>query len=132
MAADCSPEDAAPGTVLDAAALLAVLDGGPGAGIAEAALAEGSSSTVSIAEAMAALLRRGAPPSVAAAWLDALVPDPVSFDRAQAVLAFPPGLPNEPRAALGLARQLGAGLVTADPAVASVARGMGLAVRLAR
>ncbi len=124
-------ERIAEAAVLDAAALLALLDGGPGAGAAESALAEARVSAVSVAEAMATLLRRGAPPVLAVAWLDVLVPDPAPFDREQAVLALPACLPSEPRAALALACRLGAGLVTADPAVASVARGMGVTVRLA-
>ena len=127
MAAESDP----PPTVLDAAALLALLDGGSAAAAAEAALPEASVSAVSLAEAMAVLLRRGAPPALAAAWLDVLVPEPVPFDREQAVVPLPSGLPAEPRAALALARRLGTGLVTADPALAGVARGMGIAVRLA-
>ena len=128
MAADRAEE---PASVLDAAALLALLDGGPGVGTAETALCEAAVSAVSVAEAMAALLRRGAPPALAIAWLGVLVPEPVPFDGEQALLALPADLPAEPRAALALARRLGAGLVTADPAFAKVARGMGMAVRLA-
>lgn len=117
--------------VLDAAALLLVLADGPGAGEADAALAGGRVSTVSVAEAMAVLLRRGAPPGLAATWLDVLAPDPVPFDREQAMLPMPSGLAGEPRAAIALARQLGVGLVTADPAVARAARGVGVPARLA-
>jgi PIN domain nuclease of toxin-antitoxin system len=118
-----------PRAVLDGTALLAYLDGEPGAHIVSEAIAGGAAvSAVNVAEVLTALARRGHDPAEAASELTArglldgaltveqfTSADAVEVARLRA-LTFDAGLSVADRACLALARRLQAPVYTANPA----------------
>lgn len=113
--------------VLDASAVLALLYAEPGVEAVQAALPGALLSAVNAAEVIAKLTERGVPADKAAAAVDWLGLDVVSFDLEQARLAGElrlitraAGLSLGDRACLALARLRGLPAMTADSAWAKV------------
>lgn len=124
--------------VLDASAILAVLQNEPGnETLTDDLLAQSVASTVNLAEVQASMVRRGVPP--ADAWKRATVPvsEVVAFTEDQARVAGtlaaqtrPLGLSLGDRACLALALELKAPVYTADKTWKKV--NAGVEVRLIR
>ena len=107
--------------ILDASAVLALLYAEPGAEVVQAALPGALLSAVNAAEVIAKLNERGVPADKAAATVDWLGLEVVSFDLEQARLAGElrpitraAGLSLGDRACLALARLRGLPAMTAD------------------
>ncbi len=113
--------------VLDASALLCLLNAEPGAAIVEQALSESIISAVNYSETVAKLVERGATPELAASILGPLHIEVVDFDRTQAVSAGvhrsvtrQAGLSFGDRACLALAGLRGLTALTTDRAWSSL------------
>jgi ribonuclease VapC len=107
--------------VVDASALLALLNAEPGADIVAEALPEGVISTVNLSEVVAKLCGAGMPEKAIHQALQPLGLEVVPFDEEQAYQAGLPrvatrntGISLGDRACLGLAKVLGAVVLTAD------------------
>lgn len=117
--------------VIDASALLAYVNGEPGADKVEAVLGEAMISAVNLAEAATKLaLRRGTPDRILAEFTEAEL-TVIDFDRplaeatgALAVLTRAQGLSLGDRACLALAKREGAIALTADQAWSKVKAGI--------
>jgi ribonuclease VapC len=114
-------------SVLDASALLALLQGEPGADVVAALLPESFMSAVNLSEVVAKLVDHGMPAYVVHEALDELSIDVHPFDRDAAYAAGElrrvtgrAGLSLGDRACLALAIDLDAAAVTADRAWASI------------
>ncbi|MBN1369816.1 MAG: type II toxin-antitoxin system VapC family toxin [Dehalococcoidaceae bacterium] len=110
-------------TVVDASALLALLNGESGSGIVAEALPGGLISSVNLSEVAAKLFELGMPEKVVHRLLQSLGLDVVSFDEDQAfragslrALTRDAGISLGDRACLSLARDLGLAVITADKA----------------
>ena len=108
-------------TVLDASALLAFLNGEPGAGIVAEALPDSTVSAINVSEVVAKLAEAGMPEEAIREALQGLLLDVVPFDLEQAYVAGllrPPtksvGLSLGDRGCLSLAQVLGLPTLTAD------------------
>jgi ribonuclease VapC len=117
--------------VLDASALLALLQGEPGADLVADLLARSVISAVNLSEVMAKLTDHGMPAEAARAMLDRLPMAVHPFDREAAYAAGQlrrntrgAGLSLGDRACLALAQQFGVAAVTADRAWASLDGGI--------
>ena len=113
--------------VIDASALLALLQGGSGAEAVADVLPRGAMSAVNLSEVVAKLTERGMPGEAARAALDGLSIDVFPFDREDAYAAGElrrvtrnAGLSFGDRACLALAMRLG---VTADRAWGALTEG---------
>lgn len=117
--------------VIDASALLAYVNGEPGADKLEAVLGEAMISAVNLAEAATKLaLKRGTPDRILAEFTEAEL-TVIDFDRplaeatgALAVLTRAQGLSLGDRACLALAKREGAIALTADQAWSKVKAGI--------
>ena len=116
------------GYVLDASALLCLLNDEVGANRVEAILNDAVISTVNFSEVIAKIVERGGTVELATAMLDPLHVEIVDFDRSQAVSAGelravtrPAGLSFGDRACLALARSRQLKVLTADRAWANLA-----------
>lgn len=117
--------------VIDASALLAYVNGEPGADRVEAVLGEAMISAVNLAEAATKLaLKRGTPDRILAEFTEAEL-TVIDFDRplaeatgALAVLTRAQGLSLGDRACLALAKREGAIALTADQAWSKVKAGI--------
>jgi ribonuclease VapC len=117
--------------VIDASALLAYVNGEPGADKVEAVLGEAMISAVNLAEAATKLaLKRGTPDRILAEFTEAEL-TVIDFDRplaeatgALAVLTRAQGLSFGDRACLALAKREGAIALTADQAWSKVKAGI--------
>jgi len=132
--------------VLDASALLALLNAESGADLIEAALASdgGIISVVNWAEVLSKAVETGVPPETVRERLEragvlgtALRIEPVTEEDAATIARLRPitraaGLGLGDRACLALAKRLGAPAVTVDRAWASISGAAGVEVRLAR
>ena len=123
--------------VLDASALLALLNAEPGGELVAEALPECVMSAVNLSEVVAKLAEAGMPGDVIKQALGALLLEVVAFDAAQAYEAglLQPstraaGLSLGDRSCLGLARILGLPTVTADRRWATLM--VGVEVRVIR
>jgi PIN domain nuclease of toxin-antitoxin system len=121
--------------VLDASALLAFVNGEPGAEIVADAIADAAVSAVNLAEAVAKLVSRGASLDVARAALAMADYEVADFDRALAEAAGAmiartrqAGLSLGDRACLALAQREGAPALTADRSWSSVDVGVELRI----
>ncbi len=110
-----------PKVVLDASALLALLNGEPGADIVAETLPEAAVSAVNISEVVAKLAEAGMPEEALREALQGLLLNVIPFDLAQAYVAglLRPstkgmGLSLGDRSCLSLARVLGLPALTAD------------------
>lgn len=117
--------------VLDASALLALLQGEPGANVVADLLARSVISAVNLLEVMTKLIDRGMPGEAARAALDGLPIDVHPFDRDATYAAGElrrgtrsAGLSLGDRACPALANQFGVAAVTADRAWASLDGGI--------
>ena len=117
--------------VLDASALLALLQNEPGAEVVADLLPHGIMSAVNLSEVVAKLMDHGMPLEEAREALDGLPIDVASFDRDAAFAAGElhgvtrgARLSLGDRACLALATRLGATAVTADRAWASLGDGI--------
>ena len=117
--------------VLDASALLTLLQNEPGAEVVADLLPRGIMSAVNLSEVVAKLMDHGMPLEEAREALDGLPIDVASFDRDAAFAAGElrrvtrgAGLSLGDRACLALATRLGATAVTADRAWASLSDGI--------
>jgi ribonuclease VapC len=117
----------AAGFVLDASALICLLQGEHGADRVEAILDDAVISAVNLSEVIAKIVERGGTAEFAAAMLDPLRLDIVAFDEAQAIEAGrlravtrSSGLSFGDRACLALATVRGYTAVTADRAWAGL------------
>ena len=117
--------------VLDASALLALLQNEAGAEVVADLLAVGAMSAVNLSEVVAKLMDHGVPPEEAREALDGLPIDVHSFDRDSAFAAGElrrvtrgAGLSFGDRACLALAARLGVAAVTADRAWALLGDGI--------
>jgi ribonuclease VapC len=110
-----------PAAVLDASAILALLQGKPGAALVAPALPTALVGAVNYSEVLGKLVERGSSPAVAArhlSWLGLPVA-PFDTELAELAAALVPltrrrGLSFGDRACLALARQLGLPAFTAD------------------
>lgn len=109
--------------VMDAAAILALFNGEPGADLVAAHLPAAAISTVNVAEVVSKLVDHGMPASEAASLIESLDIVIVPFDLGQAIqaselrnLTRQAGLSLGDRACLALARHLGVPAVTSDRA----------------
>lgn len=125
------------GAVLDASALLAVLNDEPGADIVAKHLSAAVVSTVNLTEVASKLVDVGMPPDEARAVLSSIGLEAIAFDEDQAHLAASlrpdtrrAGLSLGDRACLALALTLGRPAVTTDRAWERVK--LGVTVVLAR
>lgn len=125
--------------VLDASALLALLDGEPGQHEVERTLPGASMSAVNLAEAISKLAERGMPPDRAHAGAVAVGVRVVAFDEEQAAVAGAlrpitrsAGLSLGDRCCLALARIRGAVALTTDRSWQGVAAAAGVSVRNVR
>ncbi|MBI4282393.1 MAG: type II toxin-antitoxin system VapC family toxin [Chloroflexi bacterium] len=107
--------------VLDASALLALLNGEPGADIVAEALSEAAVSAINVSEVVAKLAEAGMPEGAIREALEGLLLDIVPFDLAQAYVAglLRPstrsvGLSLGDRGCLSLAQMLDLPALTAD------------------
>ncbi len=107
--------------VLDASALLAMLNDEPGGERVAAMLPRASMSAVNLSEVVAKLAEHGMPEPVIHSALEGLGLEVVDFDRAMAYLGgqlWPPtkslGLSLADRACIALGQQLGMPVITAD------------------
>ena len=123
--------------VLDTSALLAFVNGEPGAETVADVIADAAVSTVNLAEAVAKLVSRGTSLDVARAALAMADYEVADFDRAQAEAAGAmiaktrqAGLSLGDRACLALAQREGAPVLTADRSWSSV--DVGVEVRIFR
>ena len=114
--------------VLDASAVLALLQGEPGVDVVLQALPRGAISAVNLSEIVAKLADHGMPVDAVRAALDGLPLEVHAFDRDAAYAAGElrratkrAGLSFGDRACLALAGRLGSMAVTADRAWASLA-----------
>ncbi|MBI2872580.1 MAG: type II toxin-antitoxin system VapC family toxin [Chloroflexi bacterium] len=110
-----------PEAVLDASALLALLNAEPGAEVVAAALPQAAISAVNLSEVVAKLADAGMPEAAVREALQGLALDVVPFDTDQAYEAGllrsstrGVGLSLGDRACLGLARRLNVPALTAD------------------
>jgi len=108
-------------TVLDASALLALLNNEPGAELVAEALPQGAISAINLSEVVAKLSEAGMPEEAIQEALRALPLEVVSFDQEQAYEAGllrlrtrGVGLSLGDRGCLSLARKLGLPALTAD------------------
>ena len=125
------------GAVLDASAILAVLQDEPGADMVRRHLANAHVSAVNLAEVIAKLVDKGQPPAAAREIVDTLAFTIVPFDEQHAlysaelrIASRKHGLSLGDRACLATAARLGMGAITADRAWTTV--GGGVAVVLIR
>jgi len=109
--------------VLDASALLTLVQGGRGADAVRVRLPDAAVSAVSLAEAVWVLCRNGVPAADARAALEPLVPSPVAFSGEQLwqagdlyQTAHAAGLTPGDYACLTLARHSDRAILTADSA----------------
>lgn len=109
--------------VLDASALLALLQDEPGAAVVGDVLTRGCIASVNVTEVLSRLIDRGTPLATAVATLDLLRLDVVAVDRDMAVAAAKlrdptraRGLSLGDRVCLALGQSLGATVLTADRA----------------
>ena len=123
--------------VLDASALLALLNAEPGAEKVAAVLSGAVVSAVNLSEVAAKLAEAGMPEASIRKALDGLALEVVPFDREQAYatgqlrpLTRPLGLSLGDRACLALAQQLGLPAVTTDADWANLE--LGIDVQLVR
>ena len=127
----------AEGVVLDASAVLALINQEPGSEVVEGALQGASISAVNLSEVAGKLIDRGMSEADARRALDSLQLPVHDFDRDMAYAAaglrkrIPSHLGLGDRACLALARVMGAVAMTADAEWAMV-KVRGLAVRLIR
>ena len=119
--------------VIDASALLALLQGEPGADVVAGLLIRGVMSAVNLSEVVAKLTEHGMPAEAARTALDGLPIDVHPFDREAAHSAGElrsvtrsAGLSLGDRACLALAMRLGVTAVTADRAWASLGERIGV------
>lgn len=117
--------------VLDSSAVLAVLNGEPGAQVVAAALDDALVSTVNYAEIVAKLVERGSSFTAAMSALQAIALTTVDFDIAQAqrtgalrAETAKRGLSLGDRACLSLAEREGAPAITADRSWAGAVAGI--------
>lgn len=124
--------------VLDASALLALLDDEPGADLVEDRLVGATVVSVNLEEAAGKLIGRGMPPAdveLAVAALDVTVTpftEEMAWLSAQTRPRLPSGLGIADRCCLAAAAILGAGVVTADALWAKAAPAFGVDVTLIR
>ena len=118
----------ADGYVLDASALLCLLNDEVGADHVEAILNDAVVSTVNFSEIVAKIVERGGTVELATAMLDPLHLEIVDFERSQAIIAGelraatrPAGLSFGDRACLALAISRQLKVLTADRAWANLA-----------
>jgi ribonuclease VapC len=118
--------------ILDASALLALLQGEPGADVVEGVLLRAVMSAVNLSEVVAKLTEHGMPPAAARAALEGLPIDVRPFDREAAYtagelrpLTRSAGLSLGDRACLALAMRLGVTALTADRAWAALGEAAG-------
>ncbi|HEY1710843.1 MAG TPA: type II toxin-antitoxin system VapC family toxin [Rhizomicrobium sp.] len=118
-------------TVLDASALLALLNGEPGADVVLAALGGSIMSTVNFAEVLSKAVERGARVEAAMSDIRRLGVAIEPFDEGQAIVAAglrrltaSAGLSIGDRACLALAAVKGADVLTADRVWASLPHGL--------
>ncbi len=126
-----------PKTVIDASALLALLNGEPGADIVTETLPDGVISAVNLSEVIAKLCDAGMPEKAVRQALQPLGLEIVPFDEEQsyqAGLLRPStkdlGISSGDRACLSLAKMLGAAALTADRAWAGLS--VGVTIKLIR
>ena len=124
-------------TVMDASALLALLNSEPGSSVVAAALPEALISAVNLSEVVGKLADAGLPEPAIGAALERLPVETVPFDREQAYAAgflrpstADEGLSLGDRACLSLARRLDLPALTADRRWQRVA--VGVEVRVIR
>lgn len=110
-----------PEVVIDASALLALLNGEPGADVVAEALPKGVISAVNLSEVVAKLCEAGMPEKAIHRALRPLGLEIIPFDEEQAyqagllcVATQDMGVSLGDRACLGLAKMLGAMVLTAD------------------
>ncbi len=124
--------------VLDASALLALLDDEPGAALVEEYLADATVLSVNLEEVAGKLIQRGMPaPDVelAVAALDVTVTPftaEMAWLSARTRSRLPSGFGIADRCCLAAAAVLGAGVVTADALWRTAARAFGVEVTLIR
>ena len=126
-----------PEVVIDASALLALLNGEPGADVVEEALPGGIISAVNLSEVVAKLCDTGMPEKAIRQVLTPLGLEIASFDEEQSYQAGMMGLSTQDsgislsdRACLSLAKMLGVIALTADRAWAGLS--VGVKVRVIR
>ncbi len=112
--------------VLDASALICLINGEPGADIVRAALADAVIGAVNLSEVVAKIMERGGTIPLASSILDPLHLKTIEFDRAQALAAGAlravtrgAGLSFGDRACLALAAARGLTALTGDRAWAA-------------
>ena len=125
--------------VLDSSALIAELNGEPGADKVRAAMEDAAISTVNLAEVVTFLARRGGSRAAVIALLERLAIEVVPFDAEQALdsgmlvaITRAAGLSFGDRACLALAGSRGARVLTADRAWSTVKDSIGLEIDLIR
>ncbi len=119
-----------PEVVIDASALLALLNAEPGADIVAEALPGGAISAVNLSEVIAKLCAAGMPEKAIRQALQPLGLEIIPFDEEQAYQAGllraatqDVGVSSGDRACLSLAKMLGAAAITADRAWAGLSIG---------
>ena len=120
-----------PEVVIDASALLALLNAEPGAAVVAEALPSGVISAVNFSEVVAKLCEAGMPEKAIRQALQPLGLDILSFDEEQSYQAGLFRLPTRDRgislgdrACLSLAKMLGVAALTADRAWAGISGGV--------